>query len=94
MLYYSIDLKVIDKGCFIKQGGLIKLLSVYKYTQVYLKFLVLAFCLTIYLRVKCGTKFILNVEMVAYNALVLTYKYATPIGDNIIWGPCLRKDPK
>ena len=40
--------------------------------------------LTIYLRVECGTKFTLNAEMVAYSALVLAYKYTTPIRDNII----------
>jgi hypothetical protein len=52
--------------------------------QVCLKFLVLVFYLTVYLRVKCGTKFILNMEVVIYNTLVLIYEYATPIGDNII----------
>ena len=41
-------------------------------------------CLTIYLRVKYGTMFTLNAEIVVYSALVLTYKYITPIRDNII----------
>ena len=36
----------------------------------------------------------LNAEMVAYSALVLTYKYTTPIKDDIIWRPCLCKDFK
>ena len=40
--------------------------------------------LTIYLQVKYNTKFILNVEIVIYSALVLAYKYTTPIRDNII----------
>ena len=40
--------------------------------------------LTIYLRVKYNAKFTLNAEIVAYNALVLAYKYTTPIRDNII----------
>ena len=78
------DLRVVGKGYFIKQGGLIRLLLVYKYMQVCLKFLVLAFCLTIYLRVECGTEFTLNAEMVVYGALVLTCEYATFIGDDII----------
>ena len=41
-------------------------------------------CLTIYLRVKYGAKFILNAEIVVYSALVLAYKYTTPIRDDII----------
>jgi hypothetical protein len=40
--------------------------------------------LTIYLRVEYSTKFILNAEIVVYSALVLAYKYTTPIRDNII----------
>ena len=36
----------------------------------------------------------LNTEIVVYSTLVLIYKYATPIRDNIIWRPYLRKDPK
>ena len=35
-----------------------------------------------------------NTEVVVYNTLVLIYKYATPIRDNIIWRPCLCKDLK
>jgi len=50
--------------------------------------------LTIYLWVECGAKFILNAEIVTYSALVLAYKYITPIKDNIIWRPYLRKDSK
>ena len=84
MLYYSMDLRVIGKGYFIKQGGLIRLLPVYKYIQVCLKLLVLAFHLTICLQVKYNTEFTLNAEMVIYNTLVFIYKYATPIKDNII----------
>ena len=38
--------------------------------------------LTIYLRVKYSAKFMLNAEIVAHSALVLTYKYTTPIKDN------------
>ena len=94
MLYYSIDLRVIGKGCFIKQGGLIRLFLVREYIQVYLKLLVLAFRLTIYLRVEYGTKLTQNAEVVVYSTLVLAYKYATPIRDNIIQRPYLRKDPK
>jgi len=41
-------------------------------------------CLTIYLRVEYSAKFILNAEIVAYGALVLAYKYTTPIKDDII----------
>ena len=84
MLCYGIDLKVIGKGYFFKQGGLIKLFPVYKYTQVYLKLLVLTLYLTIYLRVEYSTKFTLNAERVAYSALVLACKYTAPIRDNII----------
>jgi len=40
--------------------------------------------LTIYLRVKYSAKFTLNAEIVAYSALVLAYKYTTPIKNNII----------
>jgi len=40
--------------------------------------------LSIYLQVKYNIKFILNAEIVIYNALVLAYKYTTPIKDNII----------
>ena len=94
MLYYSIDLRVIGKGCFFKQGGPIRLFLVYKYTQVYLKLLVLVFYLTICLQVECSTKLILNTEIVVYSTLVLIYKYTTPIRDNIIQRPCLYKDPK
>ena len=94
MLCYSIDLRVIGKGYFFKQGGLIGLFLVYEYAQVCLKLLVLTLRLTIYLQVECGAEFMLNVEMVAYGALVLAYKYTTPIGDDIIWRPCLRKDSK
>ena len=57
---------------------------VYEYMQVYLKLLVLAFYLTIYLQMECSTKLILNVEIVVYSTLVLTCEYATPIRDNII----------
>ena len=85
MLYYSIDFRVIGKGYFIKQRGLIRLLLIYKYIQVYLKLLVLAFYLTIYLWVKCGTEFTLNAEMVVYSTLVLAYKYTTFIKDDIIF---------
>ena len=88
------DLRVIGKGYFIEQGGLIKLFLVREYTQVYLKLLVLAFRLTIYLRVEYDTKLTQNAEVVAYSALVLAYKYATPIRDDIIQKPYLRKDPK
>ena len=52
--------------------------------QVCLKLLVLAFCLTIYLRVECGAKLTQNAEVVVYSTLVFTYKHATPIGDDII----------
>ena len=62
--------------------------------QVCLKLLVLAFHLTVYLQVEYGTKFILNIEVVVYSTLVLIYKHATPIRDNIIWRPYLYKDPK
>ena len=78
------DLRVISKGCFFEYGGLIKLFLVREYTQVYLKLLVLTLYLTIYLQVKYSIKFILNAEMVAYSALLLAYKYTTPIKDNII----------
>ena len=88
------DLRVIGKGYFIKQGGPIRLFLVCKYTQVYLKLLVLAFRLTIYLQVKYGAKLTLNAEMVVYGTLVLAYKHATPIRDNIIQGPYLYKDSK
>ena len=94
MLYYSIDLRVIGKGYFFKQGGLIRLFPVYKYIQVYLKLLVLTLYLTIYLQVEYSTKFTLNAEMVVYSALVLAYKYTTPIRDNIIQRPYLYKDSK
>ena len=33
---------------------------------------------------ECGTKLTPNIEMVVYSTLVLTYKYATPIKNNII----------
>jgi len=39
---------------------------------------------TIYLQVKYSAKLTLNAEIVAYSTLVLTYKHATPIRDNII----------
>ena len=94
MLRYSIDLKVIGKGYFVKKGGLIRLFLVREYTQVYLKLLVLAFRLTIYLQVEYGTKLTQNAEVVVYSTLVLAYKYATPIRDNIIQRPYLHKDPK
>ena len=94
MLYYGIDLRVIGKGCFFKQGGLIRLFLVREYAQVYLKLLVLTLRLTIYLRVEYGAKFILNAEIVVYSALVLAYKYTTPIRDNIIERPYLRNDSK
>jgi len=60
------------------------LFLVCEYTQVYLKLLVLTLHLTICLRVECGIKFMLNVEIVTYSAPVLAYKYTTPIKDNII----------
>ena len=88
------DLKVISKGYFFKQGGPIKLFPVYKYMQVCLKLLVLTLRLTIYLQVEYGAKFTLNVEIVAYSAPVLAYKYTTPIRDNIIQRPYLSKDFK
>ena len=94
MLCYGIDLRVIGKGYFFKQGGPIKLFLVYKYIQVYLKLLVLTLHLTIYLQVKYSIKFTLNAEMVVYSTLVLTYKYTTLIRDNIIQKPYLRKDSK
>ena len=94
MLYYGIDLRVVGKGCFFKQGGPIGLFPVCKYTQVYLKLLVLTLRLTIYLQVECGTKFTLNAEIVVYGALVLACKYTAPIRDNIIQRPYLRKDSK
>ena len=52
--------------------------------QVSLKLLVLMFRLTMYLRVEYSAEPTLNAEMVTYGALVLTYKYITPIRDNII----------
>ena len=88
------DLRVIGKGCFVKQGGPIKLFLIREYTQVYLKLLVLALCLTICLRVKCGTKLMQNTEVVVYGALVLACEYTTPIKDDIIQRSYLRKDPK
>ena len=66
----------------------------YKYMQVCLKLLVLVFCLTICLQVEYSAKLTQNTEVVAYSALVLTYKHATSIRDNIIWRPYLHKDPK
>ena len=94
MLYYSIDLKVIGKGCFFKQEGLIRLFLVYKYTQVYLKLLFLILYLTIYLQVEYSAEFTLNAEIVVYGALVLACKYTTPIRDDIVQRPYLRKDSK
>ena len=94
MLYYSMDLRVIGKGYFIKQGGLIKLFLVREYIQVCLKLLVLTFYLTICLWMECSAKLTLNVQMVAHSALVFAYKYATPIRDNIIQRPYLYKDSK
>ena len=41
-------------------------------------------CLAIYLRVKYSTKPTLNAKVVVYSTLVLAYKYATSIKDNII----------
>jgi len=40
--------------------------------------------LTIYLQVEYSAKFMLNVEMIVYSALLLAYKYTTPIRDDII----------
>ena len=94
MFYCSIDFRIIGKGYFFKQGGLIRLFLVYKYIQVYLKLLILVFYLTVYLQVECSIKFTLNIEVVVYGTLVLICKYATPIKDNIIQRPCLYKDPK
>ena len=88
------DFRVIGKGCFIKQGGLIGLFLVYKYMQVCFKLLVLAFYLTIYLQVECSTKLIQNTKVVVHSALILTYKHVTPIKDNIIQRPYLYKDLK
>ena len=52
--------------------------------QICFKFLILVFYLTIYLQIECGAELTQNIEVVIYSALVLTYKYATPIRDNII----------
>jgi len=52
--------------------------------QIYFKLLILAFYLTIYLQIKYGIKLTLNMEVVAYNTLVLACKHATFIKNNII----------
>ena len=52
--------------------------------QVCLKLLVLVLCLTIYLWVKYNAKLTQDAEVVIYSTLVLIYKHATFIRDNII----------
>ena len=52
--------------------------------QVCFKLLVLVFYLTIYLQVECGTKLTQNIEVVVYSVLILIYKHATLIKNNII----------
>ena len=62
--------------------------------QVCLKLLVLVLCLTICLWVKYSTELTQDAKVVVYSTLVLAYKYATPIRDDIIQRPYLCKDPK